>query len=141
MMNLQELATIVHHKLPVRIVLLSNRGYAMVRQTETQWLDGVNAGTSDRTGLGFPDFAALARSFGFKTFSLSASAGTERILADAFAHDGPVFIEVEIDERHGVYPQSRFGYPIEDSDPLLPREEFLSNMIVAPMPKSLESIE
>ncbi len=141
MMNLQELATIAYLKLPLRIVLLNNRGYAMVRQTEGQWLGGVNAGTSAETGLGFPDFAALARSCGIETFSLKASADTGDILKAAFAHDGPVFIDVEIDEHHGVYPQSKFGYPIEDSEPLLPREEFLASMIVAPMPKSLEPID
>ena len=64
MMTLPQRATTGQHSLPVRIVLVRNRGYAMVRQTETQGLDGVNAGTSDKTGLGFPDFAALARAYG-----------------------------------------------------------------------------
>jgi acetolactate synthase I/II/III large subunit len=40
---------------------------------------------------------------------------------------------VRIPSSHRVVPQSRFGRPIEDSEPLLPRDEFLENMIVAPM--------
>jgi acetolactate synthase I/II/III large subunit len=54
---------------------------------------------------------------------------------------GPILLDVKIASKERVIPQSKFGYPIEDAEPLLPREEFLSNMIVAPLPKSLEPIE
>jgi hypothetical protein len=54
---------------------------------------------------------------------------------------GPVLCNVFIPSTARVIPQSRFGYPIEDSEPLLPREEFLSNMLVKPLPVSLKPIE
>ena len=39
------------------------------------------------------------------------------------------------------HPQVRFGYPLEDGEPLIDRDEFLANMIVKPMPVSLEGAE
>jgi acetolactate synthase-1/2/3 large subunit len=51
--------------------------------------------------------------------------------------EGPYFLNIEIDAKHRVIPQVKFGRPNEDADPLLPRPEFLSNMLVKPMPVSL----
>jgi acetolactate synthase-1/2/3 large subunit len=85
MMNIQELATLKHHGLAVKILLLDNSGYSMVRQTETQWLGGVNVGTSTESGLGFPDFIKLAQAFGLETRELAKSAGLRGELAGIFA--------------------------------------------------------
>ena len=138
MMNVHELATVAHHGLPVKLILLDNRGYSMVRQTEEQWLGGVNVGTSAESGLGFPDWVALARSFGLPAESVGLNAEVPAALARLFASDGPGFLHVEIDHARRVIPQVAFGYGIEDAEPHLPREEFVAQMIVEPLPKSLE---
>jgi acetolactate synthase-1/2/3 large subunit len=141
MMNVQELATLRHHGLAVKILLLDNSGYSMVRQTETQWLGGVNVGTSTESGLGFPDFIKLAQAFGLETRELTKSAGLREELADIFAAPGAVFARIEIPAQNGVIPQVAFGFPIEDSEPYLPREEFFRNMKVAPLPASLNRVD
>ena len=141
MMNIQELATLKHHGLAVKLLLLDNGGYSMVRQTETQWLGGVNVGTSTESGLGFPDFIKLAHAFGLETRELSKSAGLRGELAGIFASPGAVFARIEIPSEKGVIPQVAFGFPIEDSEPYLPREEFLRNMKVAPLPASLNRVD
>jgi acetolactate synthase I/II/III large subunit len=141
MMNIQELATLKHHGLPVKVLLLDNSGYSMVRQTEVQWLGGVNVGTSTESGLGFPDFIKLAQAFGFETQELSKSADLKRELAGIFALPGAVFVRIEIPSEKGVIPQVAFGFPIEDSEPYLPREEFIRNMKVAPLPASLNLVD
>lgn len=140
MMNIQELATLRYHNLPVRVILLDNGGYSMVRQTEQQWLGGVNVGTSKESGLGFPDFIALAKSFGLKTAEVTKNSDVVQALKQIFSEPGPVFARVEIPSEKGVVPQVAFGYPIEDSEPHLPREEFLRNMKVQPLPVSLKPI-
>lgn len=140
MMNLQELATIVRHDLPVKIILIDNDGYAMIRQTELQWLGGVNVGSSTDSGLGFPDFSTLARSFGIPSQSIFKNKDARRVLRKAFSQSGPAFVHIKIGSNGNVVPLVAFGYPIEDSEPHLPRKEFLANMIVDPMPKSLEEI-
>lgn len=140
MMNLQELATIQRHRLPVRLLVVNNGGYSMVQQTQEQWLGGEHVGTSYEGGLAFPDFTTIAAAFGLPHVVIDKNADLAARLAEAFAVKGPVLVDVRVPASRRVTPQSRFGYPIEDSEPLLPREEFLANMIVKPMPKSLEPI-
>lgn len=140
MMNLQELATVVRHGLPLRLFVLNNGGYAMVQQTQEQWLGGRYIGTSQQGGLGFPDFTAVAAAFGMAALSVSSQAEVETVLRDAYGRSGPVLVDVRIPGAERVKPQCRFGYPIEDAEPLLERAEFLANMIVAPLPKSLEPL-
>jgi len=140
MMNLQELATVVRHHLPVRLFVLNNGGYAMVQQTQEQWLGGRHIGTSQQGGLGFPEFTALAAAFGMATLAVSSATEVESVLKDAYGRQGPVLVDVRIPGAERVTPQCRFGYPIEDAEPLLPRDEFLANMVVKPMPKSLEPL-
>ena len=141
MMNLQELATIQRHRLPIRIFVLNNAGYSMVQQTQEQWLGGHYVGTSYEGGLSFPDFGLLAQAFSIPYLLLERGVDVENVLKAAMRENGPVLIDVRIPRTERVIPQAKFGYPIEDAEPLLPRLEFLKNMIVAPLPKSLEPIE
>lgn len=140
MMNIQELATIQRHRLPVRLFIINNEGYGMVQQTQEQWLGGEYVGTSREGGLAFPDFVALAASFGLPTLTIEFNDDVEKKLAAAYATHGPIVVDVKVPRTERVTPQSRFGYPIEDSDPLLPRDEFMANMIVEPEPKSREPL-
>ena len=59
-------------------------------------------------------------------------------LALMLASDGPSFLNVEVDPKSRVEPQVKFGRPNEDAEPLLERKEFLANMLVEPLPASLE---
>jgi acetolactate synthase-1/2/3 large subunit len=135
--SIYELATVIRHSLPIKILLLNNRGHAMVRQTQDMWLDGHHYATSIEGGLAFPDFAAVARAYGFRTDTLTLTADVDSKLAAALDGDGPVLLNIEIDPDHGVVPQVKFGRPNEDADPLLDRAEFLRNMLVKPLPVSL----
>lgn len=141
MMNVQELSTLSLHNLPVKVFLLDNDGYSMVKQTEEQWLRGKNVGTSVTSGLSFPDFRELAGAFKLPFLSVTEPDGLPAFFEEAMQINGPAFLHVRIPPEARVVPQVKYGYPIEDAEPLLPRPEFLSNMLVDPMPKSLEPID
>jgi len=136
-MNIHELVTVIHHRLPVKILLFNNRGHGMVRQTQDMWLNGNYYATSIEGGLAFPDFTAVARAYGFPTETLALNEDVARILTLILKNDGPAFLNIEIDPGHQLIPQVKFGRPNEDADPLLDRDEFLRNMIVEPLPVSL----
>ncbi len=140
MMNMQELATLKKHALPVRLFVLNNKGYGIVRQTEDQWLDGRHAGTSS-DDLSFPDFSKLAADFDIPAVTITKNAEISTKLQEVLKQKGPVLVDVAIPVHHKVIPQSKFGYPIEDSEPLLPRDEFLANMIASPMAISLKPLD
>jgi acetolactate synthase-1/2/3 large subunit len=135
-MNIQELATAAHHKLPIKLLLLNNHGHSMVQQTQEMWLGGNYYATSVEGGLSFPDFEAVARANGWYAFTLDRNRDIEAKLRALLDHQGPCFLNVELPTAHRVVPQVKFGRPNEDADPLLPRQEFLSNMIVKPLPVS-----
>jgi acetolactate synthase-1/2/3 large subunit len=135
--NIHELATVIRHRLPVKILLFNNRGHGMVRQTQDMWLNGNYYATSIEGGLGFPDFTAVARAYGFPSETLALNGDINRKLTQVLKEDGPAFLNIEIDPRHQLIPQVKFGRPNEDADPLLERTEFLRNMIVEPLPVSL----
>lgn len=65
MMNLQELATVCHNNLPIKIVVFSNGGYNALRNTFKNYFNGVNVGCDFESGISFPDFSKIAESFGF----------------------------------------------------------------------------
>lgn len=136
-MNIHELVTVIRHRLPVKILLFNNRGHGMVRQTQDMWLKGNYYATSIEGGLAFPDFTAVARAYGFPTETLVLNGDIIRKLTQALNNDGPAFLNIEIDPGHQLIPQVKFGRPNEDADPLLERAEFLSNMLVKPLPVSL----
>ncbi len=65
MMNLQELQTIMHYKLPVKIIIFSNDGYNAIRQTHKNYFNGLYTGCDPDSGVSFPDFGKIAASFGY----------------------------------------------------------------------------
>lgn len=66
MMNIQELQTIKHYNLPVKIVVFSNNGYNAIRNTCKNFFDGVYMGCDDSSGVSFPEFKKIADAFGFE---------------------------------------------------------------------------
>jgi acetolactate synthase-1/2/3 large subunit len=136
-MNIQELATVMRHKLPIKIFLLNNHGYSMVQQTQEQWLDGRYEGTTVEGGLAFPDWTAVAKAYGFPTLTIDKNADLPSTISRIFDIDGPVFCNVELRPQHRVVPQVRFGRPLEDPEPFLERDEFIQNMIVEPLEVSV----
>jgi acetolactate synthase-1/2/3 large subunit len=138
LMNLQELATVARHALPIKIFLLNNRGYSMIRQTQDQWLGSKYLASSFEGGLSDVAFTDVARSFGIESFDLRKNTDVEGSIRRVLESPGPVLCNVIIDPQHRVVPQVKFGRPNEDSEPLLSRDEFMGNMLVRPLDISLK---
>ena len=91
----------------------------MCRQTQKQWLGGIYHGTSAKD-LATPDFTSVAWAYDIRCVDT---------LGELFDSPyGPAWLEIKVDEEQGVSPQAKFGFPIEDQEPSLPREELLRIM-------------
>ena len=132
-MNIQELATVMRHKLPIKIFLINNQGHGMTRQTQDQWLKSKYFSTSVKGGLPSPDFLKIAKAYGFRTVNIGRNDEINKKIEEVLRAKGPIFCNVEIKPEHRVIPQVKFGRPNEDSEPFLERKEFLENMIVKPL--------
>lgn len=140
MMNLQELSTSKLYSPNLKIIILNNSGYGMVRQTEDQWLSGKHIGTDQRNGdIIFPDFCKLAESFGLNSFKAKDQRELRSGLKSMYIDNNINLLEVVIDPSSKVVPQSRFGYPIEDSEPALSLMDMEENMLIPLLPISKES--
>ncbi|MFA6217319.1 MAG: thiamine pyrophosphate-binding protein [Candidatus Omnitrophota bacterium] len=130
-MNIQELATVIRHDLPIKIFLINNHGYSMIKQTQDQWFSSRYVASTVESGLAFPDFIKVAKAYGYKTTQITAQKDLNAGIVDTLETDCPAFCNVEIHTDEKVLPQVKFGRALEDSEPLLDRGEFREAMIVA----------
>lgn len=70
MINLQELQTIVHHKLPIKIFIFNNDGYLMIKHTQKNLFKGRYVGTDKKSGISCPDYSKISKAFNIKYFSI-----------------------------------------------------------------------
>jgi acetolactate synthase-1/2/3 large subunit len=147
MMNLQELQTIAHHKLPIKIIVFNNDGYLMIKHTQKAIFRGVYAGTDRASGVSCPDFAKLATAFDMPSFAIHTWDDVDAVLPEFQAVQGPAICEVFMDPEQFFLPKlsvatrpdgTLVSPPIEDLSPLLPRDELAENMIIGLHPKSAE---
>jgi len=134
-MNIQELATIQYNKLPVRIFVMNNHGHGIIKQTLRTWLKGNYTGVDSKTGLADVDFEAVANAYKIPSLRISNHSELSGKIEETLNHTGPVLCNVQIAPEQEMLPKLVFGRPIEDSAPLLSRQEFNDNMLVPPIEK------
>lgn len=105
-LNIQEWSTVAHHRLPITTYLFNNHGHGMCRQTQRQWMGGAFPSTSEQGGLACPDF---------------------RRIADAY---GVALEEFILPFDSELTPCVQSGRPNEDANPLIPRDELESEMLI-----------
>lgn len=142
-LNLQELQTIVHHNLPIKLFVLNNGGYLTIFHTQSSLFgECEQSGTGPASGVTLPSFSLLASTYGIPYLQLSESSDMDQVIAEVLNSDGPVLCEVMAKIRQPLVPKVSFrsmpdgsliSPPIEDLYPFLDRDEFLSNMIVPPV--------
>lgn len=105
-MNIQEMATAVCNKLPVKIVILNNAYLGMVRQWQELFYDKNYCETCMDAQ---PDFVKLAEAYGAAGFRVTEKKDVEPVLKEAFALDKPVIVDVRVDKEENVYPMVPAG--------------------------------
>ena len=110
-MNIQELATVVQYKLPVKIAILNNGCLGMVRQWQERFYDKVYSHTDITVA---PDFVKLAEAYGAVGLRATKSSEVEKVIEKALETKGPVIIDFIVDRDEGVYPMVPAGAPIKD---------------------------
>jgi acetolactate synthase-1/2/3 large subunit len=107
--NIQELASVVEHELPVKIVVLDNRRLGIVSQFQLQ-----NWGEDPTCGHKWnPDFAALARAYGIPSWTVTREAQIECALREMLAERGPALVHCLIDPDEDVVPMLLAGQTMD----------------------------
>lgn len=138
MMNLQELQTLVHYKLPVKLFIFNNDGYLMIKHTQNALFNGRRAGVDGKSGVSCPDFSALGKAFGIPVFQIRTWEDFDHVIPDVQQSEGPVICEVFMHPNQMFVPKLSLSIqkdgtlispPLEDLSPLLSRAELKNNMI------------
>jgi len=126
--NIQDLDTIVQHRLPVKIFTLNNNCLGMVRQFQDMYFDGRQQSTV--VGYGCPDLCRIAEAYGLPAFTIGNMEGAAQVIERVMALPGPVFVNVILEQGTCVNPKLVVNKPIEDMSPELDREELAREMLI-----------
>ncbi len=141
-MNLQELQTIVHHRLPIKIFLLNNGGYHSIRQTQSNFFGPPLVGCDPSSGVSFPDMERIAYAYRIPFLRCMNHSEMDLCLTTALAAAGPFLCEVMTPADQPFAPKvaskrlaggKMFSRPLEDLYPFLDRDEFRQNMLIEPL--------
>jgi acetolactate synthase-1/2/3 large subunit len=108
-MTLQELATVIQERLPIKIAILNNGYLGMVRQWQEFFYKRNYAGTPI---LG-PCFAKLAEAYGLLGLTVTEKSQVTDAIQRAMNTDGPVLVDFQIEREHNVFPMVPVGEPID----------------------------
>lgn len=139
-MNLQELQTIIHHKLPIKIFVINNQGYHSIRQTQKNFFGEPLVGIGYDSGdLSFPDMEKLAGAYGYPYERIEKNEELADKLDKVLATKEPMICEIMVSMTQNFEPKSAtkrlpdgtlVSAPLEDLAPFLPEEELAENMFI-----------
>ena len=129
-LNIQELQTVYHHNLPIKIIILNNSCYGMVRQFQQQYFDSRFQSTV--IGYSAPDFTRISEAYKIISFKISKINEVEESLKKLFSNMQSMLLEIKINRDFQALPKLSVNKPIEDQEPFLSREESKANMLIKP---------
>jgi acetolactate synthase-1/2/3 large subunit len=138
-MNIQELQTVIHHQMPIKIIYLNNDGYISIKQTQDGFFGGHRVGSDPKSGVSFPNIVKLGEAYGFKTSRITSHTDLEMNIKSLLNEKGPLICEVMLTEDYKFLPKvsskrledgRMISAPLEDLAPFLDREEFRSNLFI-----------
>lgn len=138
MMNIQELQTIKHNHLPIKIFVINNNGYSSIRQTQRNFFNGKMTGSGIDSGVSVPDFVKIGKAFGLKTKRIKNPKNMEKKIKEVLRCNGAVLCEVMVEKEYAFLPKlsakklpdgTMISPTLEDMYPFLDRKEFEENII------------
>ena len=138
MMNIQELATMVHHKLPIKLFIYNNGGYLTIKQTQILGFKGRIMGADKKSGLSFPNYKKIAQAHKFKYFKISNHNDLNKMIKKILHLRQATICELIMDPNEEQIPKAinkrdakGISVPteLEDMYPFLSKKELNENYI------------
>lgn len=138
-MNIQELQTLKHYGLPIKLFVINNCGYLSIKETQRNFFNGRFVASDPKSGVSFPDLGRISHAYGLPFYRISGNGNLEARIREVISCDGPVVCEVMCNPEKG--PDTKVvsylaaggqlkSRPLEDMAPLLPRDELRKNMLI-----------
>jgi acetolactate synthase-1/2/3 large subunit len=133
--NMQELAVIRQHNIPVKIFVINNDGYMSIKQTQNKMFGGRQWGVSNSTGVYFADISKIAAAFEIPYFKITNNQGLDTYMSSVMRGNHPVIVEfmsqheLDVQPAQAMKPDGKQG-GLHEMSPFLSREELDAEMIV-----------
>ncbi len=105
-MNIQELATVMHNKLPIKIFIYNNGGYLTIKQTQQLGFENRIMGSNSKSGLSFPNYKKLSDSHGIKYLKIKNSLNLKKNINKVLKNNEPVICELILDHNQEQMPKA-----------------------------------
>ena len=137
-MNIQELATVLHHKIPIKIFIYNNGGYLTIKQTQQLGFESRIMGSDYESGLSFPNYKLISKSHSIKYFKISDTKKIKNSVLKILKINEPVICELILDSEQEQMPKAinrrtsdgkSIPTTFEDMYPFLQKNELKSNML------------
>lgn len=128
MFNLQELQLVKHHKIPMKLFIFNNDGYTMIKISQQNLFESRVSGSDINSGISFPLFSDLAKTFGLKYCLIDSPNSFESALRPALESSDAVLIEIKMSPDQRYLPRlatskladgTLVSPPLEDLDPMI----------------------
>ncbi|MBC7766237.1 MAG: thiamine pyrophosphate-binding protein [Hyphomonadaceae bacterium] len=138
-MNIQELQTVVHYKLPIKMIVFNNDGYLSIKITQSNFFPDNFTACHPDSGVSCPDLQKIATAYGIPFNRIHTMSEMDEKVKEMMASDGAFICEVMMDPWQPMLPKissmkkpdgKMVSKPLEDMFPFLPREEFEANMLI-----------
>lgn len=138
MMNLQELQTVKHYNLPIKIFILNNNGYISIQQTQNNFFNGRMTACTLESGVSIPNFIKIGNAFGIKTQKIHKLDNLSEQIDEALNGSFPLICEVMLTPEYIFAPKlsakklpdgKMISPSLEDMYPFLSRDEYNKNML------------
>jgi len=137
--NLQELQTVLHYQLPVKLFILNNDGYLSIRASQNNYFNHRLIGEGPTSGVTMPDTLRICDAYGITAERVSDVTELGAALDRALSHPGPFVLDIITPPEQPIVPTvssvvnpdgSMSSRPLEDMAPFLDREEYRSNLLI-----------
>ena len=138
-MNIQELATVMHNKLPIKIFIYNNGGYLTIKQTQQLGFNSRIMGSNSESGISFPDYKKIAQSHKIKYIRIANNKNLKTKIGKVLLGNKPTICELMLDNDQEQMPKAinkripggkTVPTKLEDMYPFLSKEELNSNNYV-----------
>jgi len=138
-MNIQELQTVIHHRVPVKIFYLNNKGYISIKQTQDNFFQGRYVACNEKSGVTFPDIIKLGQAYGLNTEIIDNHDTLKEKIEKILDSNESFICDVRLETDYIFSPKLSsertpggkiISKPLEDMYPFLDREEFKQNMLI-----------
>jgi len=138
-MNIQELQTLYHYQIPLKLFVINNNGYLSIRNSQNSYFEGRYAGCTSESGVSCPELQNIASAYKIKYVDISSLQELEEKVKEVINFPGPVICEVYTDPNQKIIPSvsskeledgSLVSAPLEDMWPFLDEEKLKKEMII-----------